>query len=138
MNLRGGGKCVVIYFDDISYTTGRSTDVEPVRHKQEFTRVGLGILDATDGLAGRTLAGRTVRSFPSHLKSKGKSKGSRFFSERLIDKRSHLDNLGHPQSTRIHVAGDHPHRQGWIFAVVSFKTQVAALSAKIAAESALI
>jgi hypothetical protein len=38
-NMRGGGKLVDIYFDDLTYTVRRPKDYRPVHHKQEFVRV---------------------------------------------------------------------------------------------------
>jgi hypothetical protein len=36
-NIRGGGKCVMIYFDDLTYTARRGKDYQPVFHKQTVT-----------------------------------------------------------------------------------------------------
>ena len=38
-NLRAGGKFVVVYFDDLSYTAHRPADYRPVFHKQELVKV---------------------------------------------------------------------------------------------------
>jgi hypothetical protein len=38
-NLRGGGKYVVAYFDDLSYTVRRPKDYQPVFHKQHVVKV---------------------------------------------------------------------------------------------------
>jgi hypothetical protein len=37
-NIRGGGKCVMIYFDDLTYTARRAKDYKPAFHKQEMTK----------------------------------------------------------------------------------------------------
>jgi hypothetical protein len=38
-NLRAGGKFVVVYFDDLTYTARRSTGSSPVFHRQEVVKV---------------------------------------------------------------------------------------------------
>jgi hypothetical protein len=38
-NLRAGGKFVVVYFDDLTYTARRGSDYKPVSHKQEVVKV---------------------------------------------------------------------------------------------------
>jgi hypothetical protein len=38
-NLRAGGKFVVVYFDDLTYTARRPADHRPVFHKQEAVKV---------------------------------------------------------------------------------------------------
>jgi hypothetical protein len=38
-NLRAGGKFVVVYFDDLTYTARRGVDYRPVFHKQEVVKV---------------------------------------------------------------------------------------------------
>jgi hypothetical protein len=38
-NLRAGGKFVVVYFDDLTYTARRPADYQPVFHKQEVVKV---------------------------------------------------------------------------------------------------
>jgi hypothetical protein len=38
-NMRGGGKLVEIYFDDLTYTARRPKDYKPTFHKQEITKL---------------------------------------------------------------------------------------------------
>src|SRR5262249_61984977 len=38
-NMRGGGKLVEIYFDDLTYTARRAEGKKPVHHKQGITRL---------------------------------------------------------------------------------------------------
>jgi hypothetical protein len=38
-NMRGGGKYVEVYFDDLIYTARRPKDYQPIFHKQEVTKV---------------------------------------------------------------------------------------------------
>lgn len=38
-NLRGGGKLVIIYFDDLSYTARRLPNYQPIHHDQQFVKV---------------------------------------------------------------------------------------------------
>jgi hypothetical protein len=38
-NLRAGGKFVVVYFDDLSYTARRAPDYKPAFHKQEVVKI---------------------------------------------------------------------------------------------------